>query len=196
MTHGFESSPGSDDSAQAITVLLSRVAEGDQSAADQLMTQLYPDLKRMAARVFRSERPNHTLQPTALVNEAYMRTFGARSIDWRSRAHFFAVMATQIRRVLVDHARGRRAEKRGGGGFSVSLDETDGEYSAPVADYFALDEALTQLAQEDARAARVVELRFFGGLKDSEIAEVLEISMPTVTRDWRFARAWLASRLE
>lgn len=180
---------------QAVTELLIRAGQGDAVAADCLMERLYPELKQMAARIFRSERRNHTLQPTALVNEAYLRTFGAAGIDWRNRAHFFALMSTQIRRILVDHARGVRSDKRGGGIPNISLDDANEPGVAMDEDYFALDEALTSLAQEDPRAARVVELRFFGGLTESEVAEVLGISMPTANRDWRFARSWLLARL-
>jgi RNA polymerase sigma factor (TIGR02999 family) len=180
---------------QAVTALLARIGQGDTAAADQLMGELYPDLKRMAARIFKAERRNHTLQPTALVNEAYLRTFGSQTIDWRDRAHFFAIVARQIRRILVDHGRAVRAEKRGAGAVKVSIDDAPELGVAANDDYFALDEALSALEQEDQRAARVVELKFFGGLKDSEIAEVLGTSMPTVTRDWRYARSWLLARL-
>ncbi len=187
-----------DDTArrrQAVTELLVKAGKGDTAAAELLMEQVYPDLKKMAAAIFRSERPGHTLQPTALVNEAYMRTFGATAIDWRDRAHFFALMSRVLRRVLVDHARAVRAEKRGAGAVRIALDDMAEPMVSADHDYFDLDDALESLAREDPRAARVVELRFFGGLKESEVAEVLGISMPTVTRDWRFARTWLLARL-
>jgi RNA polymerase sigma factor (TIGR02999 family) len=180
---------------QAVTALLVRAGQGDSDAADQLMTELYPELKRMAARIFRSERTNHTLQPTALVHEAYLRTFGADPIDWRDRAHFFALMARQIRRILVDHGRATRAGKRGSGAVKLTLDDAEEPSVNRDDDCFALDEALNALAVEDPRSARVVELRYFGGLTEAEVAEVLGISMPTVTRDWRFARSWLLARL-
>jgi RNA polymerase sigma factor (TIGR02999 family) len=178
-----------------VTALLGRASRGDAVAADELMAGLYPDLRRIAARMFRNERPNHTLQPTALVAEAYIRTFGDTSIDWRDRAHFFALMARQIRRILVDHGRAVRTTKRGAGAVKESLDESHDRGVETNEDVIALDEALAQLEAEEPRWARVVELKHFGGLKDSEIAEVLGVSMPTVTRDWRFARAWLLSRL-
>ena len=180
---------------EAVTALLTKATQGDAVAAEQLMSTVYGDLKRMAARIFRTERPNHTLQPTALVNEAYLRTFGSEAIHWRDRAHFFALMARQIRRILVDHGRAVRAEKRGAGAVRVSLDDAHGVGVSTPDDYFALGEALTALERENHRAARVVELKVFGGLKDSDVAEVLGISMPTVTRDWRYARSWLLERL-
>jgi RNA polymerase sigma-70 factor, ECF subfamily len=129
------------------------------------------------------------------VNEAYLRTFGADPIDWRSRAHFFALMARQIRRVLVDRGRAVGADKRGGGATKISLDDLNELGAGANEEYFALDQALQALEQADARAGRVVELRFFGGLTETEVAEVFGISMPTVTRDWRFARSWLLNRL-
>jgi RNA polymerase sigma-70 factor, ECF subfamily len=180
---------------QAVTAQLRDISKGDATAAERLLSDLYPDLKRIAAGIFSRERRNHTLQPTALVNEAYLRTFGAEPIDWRDRAHFFALMARQIRRILVDHGRATRAEKRGAGAVKVSLDDTHELGVDTNQDYFALDEALAALEKEDPRAARVVELKFFGGLKDSEVAEVLGTSMPTVTRDWRYARSWLLAML-
>jgi RNA polymerase sigma factor (TIGR02999 family) len=179
-----------------VTELLARVVSGHENARDELMEVVYPQLKRIAANLFRNERPGHTLQPTALVNEAYLRVFGPDTIDWRSRAHFFAVLATQIRRVLVDHGRAVRADKRGAGAAKLPLDErTEGFRTGVDEDYLALDEALAALANQAPRAARVVELKFFGGLTDAEVAEVMGISMPTVTRDWRYARAALLAQL-
>jgi len=178
-----------------VTLLLARAGRGDAEAADLLMADVYPQLRRIAARIFSAERRSHTLQPTALVSEAYLRTFGAEAIDWKDRAHFFALMARQIRRILVDHSRAVKADKRGAGAVKVSLDEGHELGVSVNEDYFALDEALTMLEAEEPRAARVVELKFFGGLTDSEVAEVLGTSMPTVTRDWRYARTWLLDQL-
>lgn len=180
----------------SITELLARVAGGNNDAVAQLMDTVYPQLKRIAANLFRSERQGHTLQPTALVNEAYLRVFGAQAIDWRDRAHFFAVLAGQIRHILVDHGRAVRADKRGGGATKVPLDDRTGSsWSGLNEDYVALDEALSRLEKDAPRAARVVELKFFGGLTDAEAAEVMGISMPTVNRDWRYARAVLLAQL-
>src|SRR5262245_31788323 len=139
----------------SVTELLARVASGHENARDELMNVVYPQLKRIAANLFRNERPGHTLQPTALVNEAYLRVFGPETIDWRSRAHFFALLATQIRRVLVDHGRAVRAEKRGAGAAKVPLDErTDASWTGGLhEDYIALDEALSALANDAPRAA-------------------------------------------
>ena len=179
----------------AITALLTKVGRGDNAAAEQLMSELYPELKRVAARIFRNERKGHTLQPTALVNEAYLRVFGSQPIEWRDRAHLFAVIARQVRRILIDHARAVRAGRRGGGAMKVSFDDAHVPGLSMNEDYVALDEALSALESEDPRAARVVELKFFGGLTESDIAEVLNTSVPTVSRDWRYARTWLFARL-
>jgi len=164
-------------------------------AVDDLMSRLYPELKRLAAGIFRGERPGHTLQPTALVNEAYLRVFGSNTIDWRDRAHFFAVMARQIRRILVDHGRSTRAAKRGAGVARLNIDEIGDVGVLVNEDIVALDEALAVFEKEEPRAARVVELRYFGGLTESEVGEVLGVSMPTVSRDWQYARTWLFARL-
>jgi RNA polymerase sigma-70 factor, ECF subfamily len=179
----------------AVTELLAKINAGDRAAVEQLMEELYPELKKVAARIFRNERRNHTLQPTALVNEAYLRVFGSQTIDWRDRAHFFAIMATHIRRLLVDHGRAWRAEKRGAGGVKIPLEDAHPTVPGISEKYVALDEALAALEQEDPRAARVVELRYFGGLTDAESAEVLGVAIPTVRRDWVWARSWLFDRL-
>lgn len=178
-----------------ITTLLGRLREGDTAARDRLLDLLYPELRRIAAYYLRSERKGHTLQPTALVNEAYLRLLGGQPVEWQDRAHFIAVLARQMRRVLVDHARGIRADKRGGDAVKVALDEAQGVASVEH-DVVAIDEALAELEREDSRASRVVELRFFGGLTEHEIAQVLGISVATVKRDWTFAKAWLLSYLE
>jgi RNA polymerase sigma-70 factor (ECF subfamily) len=155
------------------------------------MPLVYNELRRVARRYLRSERPDHTLQPTALVHEAYIRLLGQREIMWQNRAHFFGVAAQLMRRILVDHARAHQAEKRGGHKQKVPLDEAL-EYTADKsAELVALDEALDRLAARDPRQARVVELRFFAGLTEQETAELLGISVRTVKRDWDVARAWL-----
>jgi RNA polymerase sigma factor (TIGR02999 family) len=152
---------------------------------------LYGELHGMAAHYMRQERSGHTLQATALVNELYIRLFASTGIDWQNRAHFFAVAAQQLRRILVNHARDRQAEKRGGKRVRLSLTEVNGLAQPVEEDLLDLDEALTRLQEIDSRAAQVVELRFFGGLQENEAAEVLSVSVPTVKRDWQFARAWL-----
>jgi RNA polymerase sigma factor (TIGR02999 family) len=177
--------PGDDVSA-----LLRAWTEGDRSALDRLTPIVYEELRRLARYYLRGERPGHTLQTTALVNEAYLRLVDYKRMQWQDRAHFFAVSAQVMRRILVDHAR-RHNLKRGGGVQHVSLDEALLVGGARSADLVALDEALLALARLDARKTQVVELRFFGGLSVEEIAEVLKISPVTVMRDWSTARAWL-----
>ncbi len=179
-----------------ITQLLRKMQQGDRDAADRLAGQVYPELKRIAARRMRDERAGHTLQTTALVNEAYVKLVHQREADWSSRAHFFAVAAQIMRRILVDHARAKLADKRGGGAAMVPLDEAlvfSAERSRQVVD---LDEALSRLEVRDERVSRVVELRFFAGLSVEETAEALRISTRTVKRDWQFGRAWLQAELE
>jgi RNA polymerase sigma factor (TIGR02999 family) len=178
-----------------VTELLQRVAAGDRSAENELLPQIYADLKHLAAAQLRNERQGHSLQVTALVHEAYVRLTGGNLRDWKDRSHFFAVAARVMRRVLVDHARGRRAAKRGGGGTRVVLEENlliSPQQSDLVA---ALDEALERLAEIDPRKAEIVELRFFGGLTEEEIAAYLGRSSRTVKRDWVMARAWLYGEL-
>jgi RNA polymerase sigma-70 factor (ECF subfamily) len=150
----------------------------------------------MAARQFDAERPGHTLQPTALINELYLRLDASHPPEWRSRTHFFAVAAGTLRRILIDAARSHRAQRRGGGEVQVPLDRVEVGAACSYDELLIIDQALTQLAMADERAARVTELRFFAGLEESEIAEELGVSEITVKRDWKFARAWLASRLE
>ena len=168
---------------------------GDSESAGRLFIALYRDLHRMAENLLRAERQGHTLQPTALIHEAYVRLGSAQKTDWRSRTHFFAVAATTLRRILVDYARARQAERRGGRDERVPLDLAEVAAKCNYDDLLTIEEALTQLEEADPRAARVTELRFFAGLQESEIAEELSISEITVKRDWKFARAWLASRL-
>lgn len=159
------------------------------------MDVVYSNLHKIAAREMRRERGDHTLQATALVHEVYLRLSGSEPIDWQDRAHFFAVAAQQLRRILVDHARRRQSDKRGGGGLRFSLDEADCPVIGRDDRLLALDEALMRLASLDDRAAKVTELRYFGGLSEREAAEILGISLATLKRDWAFARTWLASQL-
>jgi RNA polymerase sigma factor (TIGR02999 family) len=176
--------------------LLQNYCGGDRTAGDQLFSLLYQDLRRLAASYLQGERPNHTLQPTALVHELYMRLFASdEPISFQNRAHFFAIAAQTLRRILVDHARAYRAAKRGGGQIKLSLTAAQGWAEPEETDLVALDEALRQLEQLDERAARVVELRFFGGLEEDQVAEVLGVAPITVKRDWKSARAWLMSQL-
>jgi RNA polymerase sigma factor (TIGR02999 family) len=170
-------------------------APGDPGALDDCFPLVYYELRRLAGRFLRAEGDGHTLQPTALVHEAYLRLVGQRSVDWRNRAQFLGVAAEMMRRILVNHAVARRTEKRGGGASRVALDETVRVLEADDVDLLALDGALAALAAVDARASRVVELRFFAGLGIEETAEVLGVSPATVKRDWTVARAWLRRRL-
>jgi RNA polymerase sigma-70 factor (ECF subfamily) len=182
------------DPAQNLTTLLHRWRDGDREAGNQLMTAVYPDLRRLAAHYLRHERPGHTLQPTALVHELYLRLFSGEPVECRDRAHFLALAAQQLRRLVIDNAREHHAEKRGGDRIQVPLSEA-GAAVADSEDLLALDQELNKLEALHTRSARVVELRFFAGLREDEIAESLGISVATVKRDWEFARAWLISRL-
>lgn len=173
-----------------ITVLLRAWADGDSAALDQLLPVVYARLRRIARAQMKHER-DRILQPTALVNEAFMRLVGAASITWQDRAHFFAVCSTMMRRVLVDAARARQAEKRGGRDIEVDLVDGLDQGVRKGRELIALDDALEALARIDARKARVVELKFFGGLNVQEASEVLKVSPRTVMRDWNLARAWL-----
>jgi RNA polymerase sigma factor (TIGR02999 family) len=174
-----------------ITQLLIQVTEGNQEAESRLIPLVYGELRRLARRYMRNERPDHTLQATALVHEAYLRLAGQKDISWQNRAHFFGVAANAMRRILVDHARAKQAKKRGGDDQKVSFDEAVPVQPEAPQDFLALDEALERLAKRDPRQARIVELRYFGGLSEEETAEVLGISVRTVKRDWKVARAWL-----
>jgi RNA polymerase sigma-70 factor, ECF subfamily len=180
---------------QDVTRLLLAWGEGDEAALAELMPLVHAELKRLARRCLRGERPGHPLQTTALVNEAFLRLVDARRVRWQNRAHFFAVSARLIRQILVDFARERGCQKRGGDARHVPFDETVAVSGEPDLDLAALDEALQALAALDARKGRVVELRFFGGLSVEEAAEVLQVSPETVRRDWRLAKAWLRRRL-
>ena len=184
-----------------ITRLLRAWGRGDPAALDRLTPLVYEQLRRMARRYMRNERLGHTLQATALVNEVFLRLVDSRSLDWADRAHFFAVCARVMRRILVDAARSRAAIKRGGQAdraehsTAIDLDRLPNPASKMSAQICALDEALNTLAQIDPRRAHVIELRFFGGLTVEETAQVLQVSPQTVMREWRLARAWLAREL-
>ncbi|HWC73309.1 MAG TPA: sigma-70 family RNA polymerase sigma factor [Gemmatimonadales bacterium] len=179
-----------------VTGVLREWNEGDDEARKRLIPLVYRELRRLAARSLRSERPDHTLQPTALVHEAYQKLADAGGIRWKDRAHFFAVTAGIMRRILVDHARKRAALRRGGKIEKVPIEEPGAAGSMPDADVIAVDEALSELVKLDPRQARIVELRFFAGLNTEEAAEAMGVSRATVQRDWTVARAWLRHRLE
>ena len=178
-----------------VTDLLDAWSDGDPAALDQLIPLVYDELYRIASRQFRNERQGHTLQPTAVVHETYLRFKGQRKVQWRSRSEFFAVAARQIRRILVDHERRKRRLKRGSKVPRISLDEAIGVEATVAPGYLALDEALRKLAELAPRQSRVVELRIFGGLTVEETAEVLGIGRATVHRDWNAAQLWLRRAL-
>jgi len=182
-------------SPREITQLLLRWREGDGRALDQLMPHVYQELRRIARHYMATERRDHTLQSTALINEAYLRLIEYKEVEWNDRTHFFAVASQAMRRVLVDHARARLRSKRGGGAPKASLEQVAVAVDTPRLDLIALDRALTALAEIDPRKSRVVELRYFGGLTVEETAEVLEVAPLTVMRDWRAAKAWLLRTL-
>jgi RNA polymerase sigma factor (TIGR02999 family) len=177
-----------------VTSLLVASSNGDQEALNQLLPLVYDELRRLADRYLHRERSDHTLQATALVHEAYLRLIDQK-VSWANRAHFFGVAAEMMRRILIDHARGRQAVKRGSGGIKMSLDDVLEITDEKAADLIALDEALKALAAFDAQKARVVELRFFGGLSIEETASVLGVGTATITRQWRLAKAWLYHEL-
>jgi RNA polymerase sigma factor (TIGR02999 family) len=178
-------------STREITQLLRAWSEGDESALDNLMPIVYDELHRMAQRYMAHESPGHVLQATALVNEAYLRLVDSAHANWQNRAHFFAVCAQAMRRILVDYARSRQAMKRGGESRPLELKEALAAAQQPGVDLVALDDALKALAALDPRMSQVVELRFFGGLSLEETAEVLKVSSDTVLRDWNLAKSWL-----
>jgi RNA polymerase sigma factor (TIGR02999 family) len=184
------------DTTPDLTQLLLAWGDGDREALDKLAPRVYRELKKLAGGYLRRERPGHTLQPTALAHEAFIKLIDQRNVHWRNRAHFFGIAAQAMRRILVDHARARLAGKRGSGDVVVSLDEAI-DVSDPRADQLlALDEALKRLAQLDPNRGRVIELRYFGGLTLEETAEVLGVSRTTVIREWRMAKAWLYGELK
>ena len=181
---------------QLVTEWLAAWQEGDDEARDQLFAVVYPQLRRVAARFLQQERADHTLEPTALVNEVALRLLGSDPIAYSDRTHFFALAARIMRRILIDHARTGAAAKRGGIQQRVNLSSIEGWLASPEsADVLVLDDALSRLEEADPRAARVVELRFFGGLREQDIADILGVSTITVKRDWRLARAWLIDQL-
>ena len=177
------------------TTLLLAWGRGDETALDQLIPLVHDELRRLARRHMAGERPGHTLQATALVNEAYLRLIEVTQVRWQNRAHFFAMASRVMRRILVDAARARGYQKRGGGAESVSLDEALLVSGEPRQDLIALDDALNALAAFDLRKSQVVEMRFFGGLSVEETAEALHVSADTVMRDWRLAKVWLVREL-
>jgi RNA polymerase sigma factor (TIGR02999 family) len=182
-------------SPQDMTRLLAAWSDGDRSALDKLAPLVYDELRRLAHGYMRRERADHTLQTTALVNEAYLRLVDQRDVRWQNRAHFFAIAAQMMRRILIDYARKRAYAKRGGGARMLPLEETAVLTDDRASELIALDEALDSLAQFDERKGRIVELRFFGGLSVEEVAEVVGVSPDTVTREWRRAKAWLSREI-
>ena len=177
-------------SPKEVTRLLVAWGNGDQAALDELIPLVYDELRRLARRYMRRESQDHTLQTSALVNEAYLRLVDQKSVQWQNRAHFFGVAAQMMRRILVDHARSRLRAKRGGGAQMVSLADEAVMYQE-VAEVIALDDALNNLAELDPRKSQIVEMKFFGGLTNEEAAEVLKVTTRTVEREWRKAKAWL-----
>lgn len=185
-----------DENAHNVTQMLKEWSGGNMNVLDSLMPLVYEELRRQASRFLRKERANHTLQTTALIHEAYLKLIDQKSVEWQNRAHFFAISSTAMRRILVDHARERHREKRGGAAENLPLDEALQVSSDEKSiDLIALDEALNRLEKFDARQARVVELRYFSGLSNDETAEVLGVSNATVRLDWNLAKAWLKQEI-
>lgn len=184
-----------DDKPGDVTRILYEMKEGNHEAEDRLIPIVYKELRRIAAAYLRREAPGHSLQPTALVHEAYLRLTHMHGVDWQSRSHFFAVSATVMRRILVDRARAQHSKKRGDGWNALSLDNVILPSPERAPEIIALDQALKRLSQVDERQSKIVELRFFAGMSEEEIGEVLGISPRTVKRDWRVARAWLYDEL-
>jgi RNA polymerase sigma factor (TIGR02999 family) len=177
------------------SVLLRAWGHGDLLARDRLLPLVYQQLRRSAAAYLRRERVDHTLQPTALVHEAYLKLVGQDRAAWQNRGHFFGIAAQMMRRILVDYARERQAAKRPGAGLRVALDDRIGSVLPPDVEVLLLEQALEELTALDQRQGQIVELRYFGGLSESEVAEVLSVSRSTVTREWQMARAWLYRRI-
>jgi RNA polymerase sigma factor (TIGR02999 family) len=182
-------------SSATITQLLIKWRNGDRAALDELARRIYGELRGLARYYLRQERSGLTLQPSDLVHEAFLRLVDEKDIDWKNRAHFFGVAAMRMRHILVDHARGRQAAKRGGGEFRLSLSKADRQAEEPDVNLLALDDALQRLESLDPQKAQIVELRYFGGLTIEETAEALRVSPATVKRDWSMARAWLRSEI-
>ena len=186
----------SNSSNRSVSQLLAAWSDGDQTALDQLTPLVYDELHRVARRYMRRESPAHTLQTSALVNEAYLRLVDQKNIRWQNRSHFFGIAAKLMRRILVDHARAHARAKRGGEAQKLSLDEKAGMSKEQVVDLVAIDEALSKLAEFDPHKSRIVEMKFFGGLSTDEIAECLNVSSRTIEREWRKAKAWLKRELK
>lgn len=178
-----------------VTQILRDWSGGDEEAPERLMPLVYDEMRRLARTFLSRERYSHTLQPTALVNEAYLRLVDQTRVNWQNRAHFYGIASRMMRRVLIDHARAHATEKRGGSAIRLSLDDMQVPIEERAASFVALDEALKRLEELDERKCKVVEMRFFGGLSDEEIAEVLGVSTRTVLRDWKTARLWLYREL-
>lgn len=174
-----------------ITQLLWKWSEEGSAALEDLVPLIYPELRRLARKYMKLENPGHTLQTSALINEAYLRLVGQKGVEWQNRAHFFAVAAQVMRHILIDHARKHQVVRRGGGLLRVSLDETAVASHERASEFVALDEALTKLAIVDARKSQIVEMKFFGGLTVDEIAELMKLSPVTIKREWRAAKVWL-----
>jgi RNA polymerase sigma factor (TIGR02999 family) len=181
---------------EEITQLLLSWSKGDEAALDRLIPIVYPELRRLARRYMAHQSPEHTLQTSALINEAYLRLVDQQAVEWQDRSHFFAAAAQMMRHILIDHARGHRYAKRGAGAQHVPLDDVAIVSQERAADLIALDDALTSLAEFDQRKAQIVELRFFGGLTVEETAEFMKLSPITIKREWRSAKAWLQSEIE
>lgn len=178
-----------------VTQILHDWSGGDAEASSRLMPLVYTELRRLARTFLSRERGGHTLQPTSLVNEAYLRLVDQTRVNWQNRAHFYGIAANMMRRVLIDHARAHATGKRGGGAIHLSVDDVQLPIEQRAAEFIALDEALEKLSQFDQRKCRIVEMRFFAGMTDEEIAEVLDVSIRTVLRDWKTARLWLYREL-
>ncbi len=184
------------DKTREISRILHEWKDGGQEASEKLMPLVYDELRRQAARYLRRERPGHTLQTTALIHETYLKLVDQRNVDWQNRAHFFGIAAQAMKRILLDYAKARHRQKRGGAAENLHLDEARFVVSGDKSvDLIALDEALTRLARLDARQANIVELKFFAGLSIEDIAETLRISPATVKREWNSAKAWLHSEI-
>jgi len=181
--------------AGTVSLLLRAWSRGEVQAREELVPIVYRELRRRAGAYLRRERPGHTLQPTALVHEAYVRLIGQDRVDWRDRGHFFAIASQMMRRILTDYARAHEAVKRPGAGLKVALDDAVGAVEPRACECLDIDRALEQLASIDPRQEQIVELKYFGGLSETEIAVVLSISRATVTREWQTARAWLYRRI-
>jgi RNA polymerase sigma factor (TIGR02999 family) len=192
---GIEEDESMISSSHQVTQLLRAWSDGDEGALERLAPLVDAELHRLAGSYLRRERPGHTLQATALINEAYLRLIDDTVVEWHNRTHFYGIAAQLMRRILVDHARRRQKLKRGGDPLRLSLAAAENAGQAPSADIVALDEALLSLSKFDERKSQIVELKFFGGLEEEEIAEVMKVSLRTVQREWNLARAWLYNEL-